>query len=898
MPTGTITLVPARASRGSGWVLTTMNEAASEAFRFLTGWTPMRWQQRLLDMLLRGKLPTALALPTGLGKTSVMTLWLIARAFGADLPRRLVYVVDRRVVVDQASAEARKLQSRLNEPSPGSLQLRLRKGLGLDHSTSLAVSTLRGGLIDDPAWRVDPAGVAIIVGTVDMIGSRLLFEGYGVSRRMRPLHAGLLGCDTLAVLDEAHLVPPFAALLHSIEADASLRANASEVPVPTLRLMTLSATGREAAGGQVFRLTEEEAKEALVARRLQAAKRLHVKDAMPAKDLPGRLAAEAERLAGSNDQPARVVVFCDSRRQAQEVAARLNKRLETLLLVGERRGHERAEAADHLAREGFIAGSPRPGRPAVLVATAAGEVGVDLDANHMVADVVAFERMVQRLGRVNRRGENPAPAEVVLVPAEPKAKAGAADTARHERARATLRLLDHLPQAENGRDASPAALTALQQEPTLEAQRQAATTPEPLRPALTRALLDAWSLTSLDDHPGRPEIAPWLRGWTDEEPETRLFWRRHLPWREGETAVGDEVAEFFDRTPPAPTELLEAPVWRAVEVLKERANKLRNQGLPKDAPALIVLDPALAFERALTLGDVQGLDAKNGHFADRYLAVSAMLGGLSEEGLLDETAEGIAPDAPSALRGIGCTADAPEGMRGVPWRCTVGPPEAEEPPGEGFVEAHAWVLERDEEGGPRQVLRLWTTEPGKADQALARRAESLADHAAAVEAEISAIAGRLGLLADAEYRRMLCLAARLHDSGKAATRWQDAFAAPKDGRPYAKTAAGRVDHALLDGYRHEFGSLAAALDDPDLAALPAELRDLALHLIAAHHGRARPTIETRGADLMPSCAEAIEQEAALRFARLQRRWGPWGLAWWEALLRCADAAASAKLEQG
>jgi CRISPR-associated endonuclease/helicase Cas3 len=36
----------------------------------------------------------------------------------------------------------------------------------------------------------------------------------------------------------------------------------------------------------------------------------------------------------------------------------------------------------------------------------------------------------------------------------------------------------------------------------------------------------------------------------------------------------------------------------------------------------------------------------------------------------------------------------------------------------------------------------------------------------------------------------------------------------------------------------------------------------------------------------------------LRFARLQRRWGPWGLAWWEALLRAADAEASRRHERG
>jgi hypothetical protein len=43
------------------------------------------------------------------------------------------------------------------------------------------------------------------------------------------------------------------------------------------------------------------------------------------------------------------------------------------------------------------------------------------------------------------------------------------------------------------------------------------------------------------------------------------------------------------------------------------------------------------------------------------------------------------------------------------------------------------------------------------------------------------------------------------------------------------------------------------------------------------------------------CGRALRDRArnvALRFARLQKRWGPWGLAWWESLLRAADQQAS------
>src|SRR5580704_15128909 len=83
-------------------------------FVALSGFKPLSWQRRLFERLVKGDLPSALDLPTGLGKTSVMSIWLIARAHGARLPRRLVYVVDRRAVVDQATDEAEKLRKNLD----------------------------------------------------------------------------------------------------------------------------------------------------------------------------------------------------------------------------------------------------------------------------------------------------------------------------------------------------------------------------------------------------------------------------------------------------------------------------------------------------------------------------------------------------------------------------------------------------------------------------------------------------------------------------------------------------------------------------------------------------------------------------------------------------------------
>ena len=86
----------------------------------LQGGDPFPWQERLFLQFCAGEIPSALDLPTGLGKTSVMPIWLMARAIAPDaarkkIPRRLAYIVDRRVVVDQATTEAEKLREWLEE---------------------------------------------------------------------------------------------------------------------------------------------------------------------------------------------------------------------------------------------------------------------------------------------------------------------------------------------------------------------------------------------------------------------------------------------------------------------------------------------------------------------------------------------------------------------------------------------------------------------------------------------------------------------------------------------------------------------------------------------------------------------------------------------------------------
>lgn len=895
--------------------------------------SPFPWQRRLLESYLSGRIERTLDIPTGLGKTAAMAIWLVARASGAQVPRRLVYVVDRRAVVDQATEVAEGLRRLVDANAE------LKRALGL--AGSLPISTLRGKYVDNRKWMEDPSAPAIIIGTVDMVGSRLLFEGYGVSRKLRPYQAGLLGSDTLVVLDEAHLVPPFEALLSAI-ANGSARfgppARELAAIIPPFAVQALSATG---AGNraEIFGLEREDFADREVRRRIDAVKQLELRPLPEGRKLADVLAEGAWALRDVAQRDSRCIVFCDSR----EVARSTREKLlalgaspdQTELFVGERRVYERQRASERLATLGFIAGKEVERiAPAFVVATSAAEVGLDLDADHMVSDLVPWERMVQRLGRVNRRGR--VEARVIVLR---DLEAEEAIEARLGSEGALARPFAHLETVEGGLDASPGAILRLRhrirEREDIRTALADATTPPPLHPALDRPVVEAWSMTSLSEHTGRPDVAGWLRGWVKEEAQTRIVWRRHLaPERVDGRDQEEVISILLAAAPPHVSEQLEAPTYRVVEWLQKRAQAVieppRSGG--EDSPetvettstnegdgngpthrplrerdvALVVLKDdgsvaeRLALSQILPPGD-SALRKRRGEELFRLvggqtLVVDARLGGMAH-GVLDENSDTIPSTADDEVAESAFPVDfrfriergsrelrarSQKDLDGLPWEQWLRLPwkfDASGDPSEWLlVEGRdlSSTLEDDRSAGPNQGLsehQQWTAEAAQ---------------------EIAA-----ALSLPAEYARMLAIAGRLHDEGKRASRWQRAFRAPLGGGPYAK-AAGPIDFHILDGYRHELGSLPAAVNDSELAHLPDDIQQLALHLIAAHHGFARPWIETRGCDdAPPSRIKDRAREVALRFVELQRRWGPWGLAWWEALLRAADQRASRRnLEQG
>ena len=155
-----------------------------------------------------------------------------------------------------------------------------------------------------------------------------------------------------------------------------------------------------------------------------------------------------------------------------------------------------------------------------------------------------------------------------------------------------------------------------------------------------------------------------------------------------------------------------------------------------------------------------------------------------------------------------------------------------------------------------------------------------------------------GLSLPEEITQAVQLAAKLHDHGKRRVQFQ--FTLGNGAYPELVLAkSGRNGAKLPETYRHEFGSLGDAIEDAEFQQLPSAMQDLVLHLIAAHHGRARPHFPMHEAyDSTPGRTEADTDRLACdvprRFARLQRKYGRWGLAYLESLLRAADWAASAE----
>lgn len=342
--------------------------------------------------------PDFLEIPTGLGKTAAVVLgWLYKRIVLQDsnTPRRLVYCLPMRVLAEQTEANIRCWL----------------KNLGGDAET-IPVHLLMGGEQDLRSWTLHPEQNAILIGTQDMLLSRALMRGYGMSRYQWPVHFALLHNDALWVFDEVQLMGAglgTSAQLEAFRRQFNTHGNARTLWVSaTLNREWLNTVdfAEHLANAETLQLNDREKQLPAVQKRFYAIKRLQQgKAALNAENKKNAFKSYLVALAGQileTHQPdSNTLVILNSVERAQGLMQLLQKQktaIELLLVHARFRTAERRQLNQAIQNKPEAAGR-------IIVATQAVEAGVDISSRALFTELAPWASLVQRFGRCNRAGE-------------------------------------------------------------------------------------------------------------------------------------------------------------------------------------------------------------------------------------------------------------------------------------------------------------------------------------------------------------------------------------------------------------------------------------------------------------------------------------------------------------
>ncbi len=906
-----------------------------EAFyHAINGHDPFPWQRRLATEVARTeRWPVEVGVPTGLGKTACLDIavwWLASQAKRAPMsrtaPTRIWWVVNRRLLVDGATEHAKAISEALrdplgqNRPGPSAdivavVAARLRSLSADVAGTPLEVIRLRGGIASGRP--TDPAKPAVLLSTLPMYGSRLLFRGYGSSRSMRPVDAALAGTDSLVLLDEAHLAPHLRDLVPAL---AECTPGAREILGTARsrpRVVALTATGDASRGGR-FDLDAEDAAHPEVRRRLDALKPTEVR-VMASGDSASQLTEATLGLIREAPAPATCVVFANTPATARRVFEKLvaSGAEEVVLLTGRTREREAERTRSRILDPVHGMAARRPvgngrQRHLIAVATQTLEVGADIDAEYLVTEACGVRALTQRLGRLNRLGRHAhARAVYVHLPSQTgRAAAGVWPVYGSEPARVLMRLERARDSETNTVNLSPRRIAEILGDPEDDPGRA---------PEVLQGILWEWTKTTTPPADEAP-VEPYFSGIAGAEYRVSLLWRAHIPG-EGESLW----PRATDR------EAVEVPIVEVRDALGEDEDLRRvgADGATVERVSGKDLRPAdtvvLPCDRGL-LDPFGWAPASGSSVVDMSLAGHGLpldTGALRR--LYRDLYRNLSVEEPiDTALGVGCDTediDATKQATAVEQILTalaVTPPGWEPAEWNDVLDLRKHVVTAQNEV-PRLPARTVVRSPridSLDEGSLVPVAVNLDVHCEAVAVRARTIAECLGMAADLS-GAVEC-AGRLHDIGKADRRFQrwldpdgqdDGVPIAKSNMPRHRWNAARAAAGWPGGGRHE--ALSARLvqrwleSRSDIGELPAQ--DLLLHLIITHHGNGRPlvlpvandTAETVSAVIagasveVPANLSDVDWDQPGRFWRLSEQFSPWGLALLEAIVRQADIAVSA-----
>lgn len=980
------------------------------------------WQKAFARRICAGEWPKYVAAPTGSGKTACLDAAVFALALQAGLPaqertagRRIFFIVNRRVIVDEAYRRAGELCQKLIEAAPDSVVGRVATALrslsGQSAAYPLSRTQLRGGIYRDRGWAGSLLQPMIICSTVDQAGSRLLFRGYGVSESARPIHAALVAQDSLLIVDEAHISRPFIQTLEWVEKYRRHEPAGSQ----TIRLpfqfvqMTATLPASTSETDQIA-LTTADHEHPVLKLRLHRGKRaqLVIEDKAKGKareeQMAKRLTREVQQILAEH-QPRSLAVMVNRVATARMVAVELKKEhgARVTLLIGRLRPLDREAVTKQIQARLNTNADPAKwdGELDIVVSTQCLEVGADLDFDALVTEAASLDALRQRFGRLNRAGRDITPHAVIVLPADQNLTLdklndeAPSDPIYGNAIPRTWRWLQSIAEegfVDFGINAMAARLKAFREGNNDEALA-AMLSPTGNAPVLLPAYLDCWVQTN-PTPAADPEVALFLHGPEREMAEVQVCWRADLPkdfraevWTEilslcppttaeclpvplhifrawimaqntfeDLSGDADEKVELLDRKVIDECARVSALIWNGPErsrsvqrpsdlkpgdtvVLRAQDGGWDSLGILPNAPPDPARVPGTSLDRVqLRLVDVaeRGMAEVRRRavlrvhrdlwtLAEGASAAAELLAMATDENkdwsrsevkgflerLMQEAAQCGGRDACLSQSASHLAAQKPSHLLVDRY-----------PDNAGIVITTRFLL-------PNKDAQEFESVDAEAEALLeGREPVELCDHTLDVSAHVETA---LSLLPLVQWREALTIAAALHDWGKADWRFQamlrssSVFAAMASGVLLAKSGnitssaatrlEGRVRAGLPAGFRHEMLSVQMAQSEAGSSVLPREeaLRSLTLHLIATHHGYARPfapvveddsppdvslpvkdkRVLVTSAERLAHPAHSLDSGHAERFWQFTRRFGWWGLALLEAVLRLADQQASA-----
>ena len=951
--------------------------------------------------------PETLQLPTASGKTAVIDIAIFLLAHQANLPseqrtapRRIWFVVDRRIVVDEAYTRAARISEKLKTATNGILKetadtLRRiagftnNEGEPLHDAPALALARLRGGILQDDGWARLPSQPAVITSTVDQLGSRLLFRSYGGSNLITPIHAALAGNDSLIILDEAHCAQPFLQTLRGI---SRFRNPDNAWATEPLRLpfayTVMSATPPEEEDITTFPATAAEREQALdnptLQKRITVSKKAELYGPADDTGLIDEIVKQAKDYSGPNTNRQRVAIMVNRVATAIEVADKLQADLaahtDILVLTGRIRPIERDALVEKWSPYLRANDPETPERPLILVTTQCLEVGADFSFDGLITECASLDALRQRFGRLNRLGNLPADKTSACIIMRKPQDDKKADPIYGNAIGSTWEWLNKNPSQPKTKtspaiiDFGIAAIDSVL--PRDRAERVQLLKPTEDAPVLLPAHLDMLCQNSPRPEP-EPAVSLFLHGKRKTAPEVSVIWRADL-----DLATPDTWADTVALLPPSSSEAINVPLWKlrqwleGIATTSTEGSDVEGDEDPEDKelPSQELSRKALIW-RGPEKSEV--INASDAIFPNDVLVLPVPPDGMPKSFGQCGIIQGFGPHELDLAERAHHQRNKQPVLRLIrslwkPWLAlqpvadlfnaldiATEATEVREAwaafheqvlSSESLFENEKWLVEIIREIGhkPSRLPEKLPTQGwivrGKIKNNIVEQDDYFsedADRSSIGDAPITIANHTADVIKTVHKLAQLCLqnhpeltaaeeaAARYHDIGKMDKRWQllvhngdwpaveQSFAdhtplAKSDNLPATPMRRQQLteDRGLPRGFRHEMLSMQLA---EALGLLPQNEADLILHLIASHHGHARPFAPTVPDNNPPAVdmkslgisaqastetrqgwtpAHRLDSGVPERFWQLTRRFGWWGLPYLESLLRLADWHAS------